>query len=338
MKKNIFKKIITLTYLAFILFGFLAPIYFSEAISAYDQCVIDAVNNGGDASQCNSLSATPTTNYNLLAPLPNPDGETLTTFDPTQENNLSAYLNLMIKIFIGICAVLAVVMIFMGGIQYMTSELPGEKGDGKGKIVNAIFGLILALGAWTLLYTINPKLLDSSLSSLKDVTITVELGGEGTRELNTATIKNDLTNVGIICPRDGGPNALSGIAKSYVGNSSYSQQDRNTVKGGKAMIDCSSYVSQVYVCAGLSNPGGTSTGIFGSGSTVATSVSSDGTKVNGVPLKAGDLIGWTPQGGKAGHVMMYIGDGKMIDAQGQGGVAVRPVSSYAGRIKYVKTL
>ncbi|MFA6177756.1 MAG: NlpC/P60 family protein [Candidatus Paceibacterota bacterium] len=327
------KKYISYILISITLFSFLTPVHFSLAESAYDICVNDAVSNGGDASKCNGT-------YNLLAPLPNPNGgDQMRDFDPTQQGNLSVYLNLMIKLFIGICAVLAVIMIVMGGIEYMTSELPGEKGDGKGKIINAIFGLILALGAWTLLYTINPKLLDSSLSSLKNVEVTVELGGEGTRELNTATIKTDLISAGIICPRDGGANALTSIAQSYVGKSSYSQEDRNTIKGGKAMIDCSSYASQVYVCAGLPNPGGTSVGIFGSGSTTATSVSSDGTKVNGVSLKVGDLIGWTAGGKeKYGHVMMYIGNGQMIDAQGQGGVAVRPVSSYAKRIKYVKPI
>ena len=89
--------------------------------------------------------------YNLLAPLPNPDNrrnQPLSTFDPTQNSNLGAYLNLMIKIFIGICAVLAVIMIVMGGIEYMTSELISNKEEGKKRITGAIFGLILALGAY----------------------------------------------------------------------------------------------------------------------------------------------------------------------------------------------
>lgn len=122
----------------------------------------------------------PDTKYTFLAPLPcengpgcDPATKTLTSFDPTGNNKIGAYLNLMIKLFIGICAVLAVVMIVMGGIEYMTTELISSKEEGKKRILNAIFGLILALGAWTLLYTINPDLLNSDLKSLKNVVVNV---------------------------------------------------------------------------------------------------------------------------------------------------------------------
>jgi len=124
----------------------------------------------------------PDTNYHLLAPLPCENGTAgcvngqLTTYDPgANENNIGGYLNLMIKIFIGICAVLAVVMIVIGGIQYMTTELISSKEAGKERITHAIFGLLLALGAWTILYQINPDLLSTSLGSLTNVTVTVEI-------------------------------------------------------------------------------------------------------------------------------------------------------------------
>ena len=118
--------------------------------------------------------------YTLLAPLPcelgnvpgcvstaNGKGQ-LTTFDPT--TGFGAYLNIMIKIFIGICAVLSVVMIVMGGVEYMTSELSHSKEAGKEKIEHALLGLIIALGAYALLFTINPDLLITCISPeiLKD--------------------------------------------------------------------------------------------------------------------------------------------------------------------------
>ena len=121
--------------------------------------------------------------YNFLTPLPCPtpgsngcdaNGK-LVNFDPTQKNNIGAYLNLMLRIFIGICAVLSVVMIVMGGVEYMTSELISSKEAGKERITGAIFGLLLALGAWTLLNQINPDILKSDLSSVADVTVSVEL-------------------------------------------------------------------------------------------------------------------------------------------------------------------
>lgn len=119
--------------------------------------------------------------YVLLAPLPCETekdagcvGGKLTTFNPSQPNNLSAYLNLMIKIFIGLCAVLAVVMIVVGGIEYMTSELISSKESGKDRITHAILGLFIALGAYALLFTINPDLLKSDINPT-DVTVKVNL-------------------------------------------------------------------------------------------------------------------------------------------------------------------
>ena len=100
--------------------------------------------------------------YTLLAPLPGMGNNN--TFNPATTGALGNYLNIMLKLFIGICAVLAVIMMVLGGIEYMTSELPGMKEAGKSRITNAIFGLVLALLAWTLLYTINPNLLKSDLN------------------------------------------------------------------------------------------------------------------------------------------------------------------------------
>ena len=105
--------------------------------------------------------------YNLLAPLPGVDSN----FDPGQKNSLGTYLNAMIKIFIGLCAVLAVVMLVIGGIEYMTSELMSSKEHGRERMRNAVLGLLIALGAYVLLFTINPDLLETDLDSLTDATL-----------------------------------------------------------------------------------------------------------------------------------------------------------------------
>lgn len=117
-----------------------------------------------------------TTGYKLLAPLPcesgpgcDPTTKTLETFDPS--TGLGSYLNLMIKIFIGICAVLSVVMIIVGGMEYMTSELAHTKEAGKERITHALLGLVIALGAYALLNTINPDLLKSDIKP-DNVTVT----------------------------------------------------------------------------------------------------------------------------------------------------------------------
>ncbi len=118
--------------------------------------------------------------YTLLAPLPeagtcttDSTGAQVCTVDTTEKYAFAKYLNAMIKIFIGICAVLAMIMIVVGGIEYMTSELISSKEAGKERILNAIFGLLLALGSYALLNTIDPALLDVSLSGLPQATVGV---------------------------------------------------------------------------------------------------------------------------------------------------------------------
>lgn len=95
------------------------------------------------------------TEYTYLAPL----GEDK-SFDARIECAFADYANKFIKIFIGICALLAMVMIISGGIQYMTSELVSSEVQGKTIIMQAVFGLILAVSGYAILNTINPKLLD----------------------------------------------------------------------------------------------------------------------------------------------------------------------------------
>ena len=264
MKKNISKKIISSTCLIFIFIGMTVPLNFTAAQSTSSGgCyVIDAqgkaVPNGKTRENCVSPAywsdeAITVTgqdpNYHLLAPLPcTGDVATgcvsgqLTTYDPTGAGGgaLGLYLNLMIKIFIGICAVLAVIMIVMGGMEYMTSELISNKEEGKKRITGAIFGLLLALGAYTLLYTINPDLLNTDLSSLKDITVNVTLAdkiksytGQGTctpiTDSSNQCSPDNLTKAGFangtqassICNGEskGSATLASGVDKCSDGNS-----------------------------------------------------------------------------------------------------------------------
>jgi len=96
---------------------------------------------------------------------PNPDDSNLCPF--------GNYLNIMIKLIIGIAGVLAMVMIVMGGIEYMTSDLISSKEAGKEQITHAVLGLLLALGAYLILNTINPQLLSACLDKLPQATIVI---------------------------------------------------------------------------------------------------------------------------------------------------------------------
>ncbi len=73
--------------------------------------------------------------------------------------DLKTYLAGMYTTIIGIAGIVAVVLIVWCGIKLMTSGSAGGKSEAKKCITNAIFGLLLAVGSWILLYTINPFLL-----------------------------------------------------------------------------------------------------------------------------------------------------------------------------------
>jgi len=157
------------------------------------------------------------TTYTLLAPLPGLDGADQTIDTQKSDTNpcpFGKYLNIMIKLFFGIAGVLAVVMIVMGGIEYMTSELVSSKEAGKESIRNALLGLLLALGAWLILNTLNPDLLNICLNTLPTAEITIQPETEttpwtGTSEI-TGTTKNcteGYTNVAVQAP--GQPNKIN---------------------------------------------------------------------------------------------------------------------------------
>jgi hypothetical protein len=114
---------------------------------------------------------TPSANgYCLLAPLPlNGAGS------PVQNSvDINTYIRAAITLIIGLAGGLAVILIMVGGIEYITSATGMGKSNGKDKIYNAIIGLLLVIGAYAILYTINPNLLkfNLNLSTSSDTSVT----------------------------------------------------------------------------------------------------------------------------------------------------------------------
>ncbi len=123
-----------------------------------------------------ALAQTPQpTNYNLLAPIPLEESGCTGAANTECKTNASAYLVGVFKLTIALAGVLAVLMIIIGGIKYMSSEAFTEKGNAKGTITNAIWGLLLAIGAWLILYSISPNdknpFVNFDLSTLERQTI-----------------------------------------------------------------------------------------------------------------------------------------------------------------------
>lgn len=75
-------------------------------------------------------------------------------------SDVSQYIGRLYNFLIGIIGMVAAVMMIMGGFQYLTSAGDsGKIGAAKKRIGDALIGVVLALGAYVILNTINPALL-----------------------------------------------------------------------------------------------------------------------------------------------------------------------------------
>ncbi|TAK05244.1 hypothetical protein EPO33_04720 [Patescibacteria group bacterium] len=73
--------------------------------------------------------------------------------------DIPSYVTALYRYGLGVGVTLAMVMVVVGGFQYMTARgNPSAVGAARGRITNAILGLLLLLGSFTLLQTINPDL------------------------------------------------------------------------------------------------------------------------------------------------------------------------------------
>ncbi|MES2060078.1 MAG: hypothetical protein V4438_03545 [Patescibacteria group bacterium] len=93
--------------------------------------------------------------YTVLTSVPGLQSGTV----DTNKTDLSTYLGSLYKFGVAAAAGLAVIMVIWGGIEYITAVAGEGKSGGKERITSAILGLLLALGSYIILNTINPDLL-----------------------------------------------------------------------------------------------------------------------------------------------------------------------------------
>ena len=105
------------------------------------------------------------TDYTVLAPLPGTTNSCPTGTDCT--TNFKTYLEGMFTFAIGVSAVLAFIMLSFAGFQYVTTDGIGEKSNARERINNAVYGLLLVIGAYAILYTINPDILNFNLNIIR---------------------------------------------------------------------------------------------------------------------------------------------------------------------------
>jgi hypothetical protein len=80
-------------------------------------------------------------------------------------NNISLqeYINALLRIAIILAAIIAVVKLMLAGAQYILTALINEKANAKADIKSALIGLLIIIGAVTILREINPNLVSLSM-------------------------------------------------------------------------------------------------------------------------------------------------------------------------------
>ncbi len=72
-------------------------------------------------------------------------------------NFLGAYISGVYKYLIGFALTIAIVMIMIGGLQYVLGASSGDVKNGKKRMTDAIEGFILLMFVYVILYTVNPE-------------------------------------------------------------------------------------------------------------------------------------------------------------------------------------
>ena len=109
--------------------------------------------------------------YTPLAPL---------SSNAKELTSLGGYLSDLFLLGIGLAGVLAVIMLVVAGIQFIGgASSESQRKDAKERIWAAILGLLIALGSWMLLNTIDNNLVAVPDASLQPTTIDISPTGEG---------------------------------------------------------------------------------------------------------------------------------------------------------------
>jgi|GEM_PF-3779137 len=99
----------------------------------------------------------------LVVPIPVPTSGGVQTV--TEITGLGQYIQTVYRFSLGIGGLFAMLFTVYGGILYTVSAgNPSKQSEAKDIITNAVWGLVLLLGAFLILNTINPKLISSTIT------------------------------------------------------------------------------------------------------------------------------------------------------------------------------
>lgn len=105
--------------------------------------------------------------------------------------DINGFLNFAFKTLIGLTAVALVLRLIYEGYQYMTTDIPFIQANAKSGFGTALLGLLLALSAYLILNTINPKLVTNDIS-ITGVSVGIEeftISGSLSSSFNAPPVK-----------------------------------------------------------------------------------------------------------------------------------------------------
>ena len=144
--------------------------------------------------------------YRLLAPWPGlsvlmdpslcAEQKTAGKLDANAICDINGLLNYMFKLLVGLTAVVLVLRLIYEGYQLIVTDIPFLRASAKSKFFEALGGLLLALSAYLLLNTINPKLVTNDINIAS-----VEVGVDEYAKIDPA-VYHEITGQEIKAPAD----------------------------------------------------------------------------------------------------------------------------------------
>jgi len=144
---------------------YVAPVFAADAspVQTKSYCWLekDCKSQGGTWSA--EKSGDCLSNYGYCAPKEEAINLQIPIGGLTNVTSLEKYIPAIYNYLVAIVGIVAIVMIMVGGLQYLTAGSSGRIAEAKTRIIGAVIGLIVALSAYTILQTINPALISGKI-------------------------------------------------------------------------------------------------------------------------------------------------------------------------------
>lgn len=221
---------------------------------------------------------------------------------------IGEYVKAIYNYGLGIAGILAAIVLMAGGVVWLVSAGDASRVSlAKELISGSVTGLVILMASYVLLIQINPELVNFKpikIGAIKP--LDVEVDGDFASQISLD--KDAISKIfGVAC----GQASVEEIVQKSKGKVTYSQDNRGkSGPNNTVYLDCSSYANFVLNCSGINSSVPTWTGSIFQEKNIAPEIEN---------LNVGDLIGWPPENGKEGHVLIYMGNKTFADCHGGSG-------------------